>query len=41
MEIRDLTIKKARELLDNKEITVRELVEACLKNIEEKMLKRW
>lgn len=36
MEIKDLTIKKARELLDKKEITVKELVEACLKNIEEK-----
>lgn len=34
MEIRDLTIKKARELLDKKEITARELAEACLKNIE-------
>ncbi len=32
--IEDLTIKKARELLDKKDISVNELAEACLKNIE-------
>lgn len=36
MEIKDLTIKKARELLDKKEISVKELVEEHLKNIESK-----
>jgi aspartyl-tRNA(Asn)/glutamyl-tRNA(Gln) amidotransferase subunit A len=32
--IEDLTIKKARELLDKKDISVNELAEACLKKIE-------
>src|SRR3989344_5436299 len=32
----ELTIKKARELLDKKEISVKELVEFYLKNIAEK-----
>ena len=36
MDISSLTIKKARELLDKKEISVKELVESCLKNIKEK-----
>jgi aspartyl-tRNA(Asn)/glutamyl-tRNA(Gln) amidotransferase subunit A len=36
MDISNLTIKKARELLDKKEISAKELAESCLKNIEEK-----
>ncbi len=36
MEISNLTIKKARELLDKKEISTKELAESCLKNIESK-----
>lgn len=34
--MKDLTIKKARELLDKKEISAKELAEFYLKNIEEK-----
>lgn len=36
MEIKNLTIKQARQLLDKKEISVKELAESCLKNIENK-----
>lgn len=36
MEIEKLTIKEARELLDKKKISVKELIESYLKNIEEK-----
>ncbi len=36
MDLNKLTIKKARELLDKKEISVKELVESYLKNIEDK-----
>jgi len=35
MEFEKLTIKKARELLDNKKISVKELVDFYLKNIED------
>lgn len=35
-QIKDLTIKKARELLDKKEISAKELAENFLKNIESK-----
>jgi aspartyl-tRNA(Asn)/glutamyl-tRNA(Gln) amidotransferase subunit A len=34
MNLQNITIKKARELLDKKEISSRELAESCLKNIE-------
>ena len=36
IDISNLTIKKARELLDKKEISAKELAESCLKNIEDK-----
>jgi len=36
MNLSELTIKKARTLLDKKEISAKELVESCLKNIEQK-----
>jgi len=36
MDIKDLTIKKARELLDKKEISAKELTNSCLENIENK-----
>jgi aspartyl-tRNA(Asn)/glutamyl-tRNA(Gln) amidotransferase subunit A len=36
MDISTLTIKKARELLDKKEISAKELVESCFKNINGK-----
>lgn len=36
MDISTLTIKKARELLDNREISAKELAEGYLKNIENK-----
>lgn len=36
MNLSDLTIKKARELLDSKKVSVKELAEACLKNIAQK-----
>lgn len=36
MELSQITIKKARELLDKKEISAKELAESCLKNIEDK-----
>jgi aspartyl-tRNA(Asn)/glutamyl-tRNA(Gln) amidotransferase subunit A len=36
IDIAKLTIKKARELLDKKEISARELAESCLQNIKEK-----
>src|SRR3989344_1988488 len=36
MNIKNLTIKKARELLDKKEISVRELAESYLQNVEDK-----
>ncbi len=36
MDISNLTIKEARELLDKKEISAKELAESCLKNVEEK-----
>ncbi|MEK7642454.1 MAG: amidase, partial [Patescibacteria group bacterium] len=36
MKIENLTIKKARELLDKKEISTKELIEYYLKNIEAK-----
>lgn len=35
MDISTLTIKKARELLDKKEISAKELTESCLKNIDD------
>ena len=34
IDINNLTIKKARELLDKKEISTKELAESCLKNID-------
>jgi aspartyl-tRNA(Asn)/glutamyl-tRNA(Gln) amidotransferase subunit A len=34
MDISSLTIKKARELLDKKEISAKEIAESCIKNIE-------
>lgn len=36
MNIENLTIKEARKLLDSKDISVKELTEACLKNVESK-----
>jgi aspartyl-tRNA(Asn)/glutamyl-tRNA(Gln) amidotransferase subunit A len=36
MDLDTITIKKARELLDKKEISAKELTENCLKNIENK-----
>ena len=36
MDISTLTIKKARSLLDKKEISAKELAQSCLKNIEDK-----
>ena len=36
MNLENLTIKEARRLLDSKELSVKELVEYYLKNIEEK-----
>ena len=36
MDTSKLTIKKARELLDKKEISAKELVESYLKSIEDK-----
>lgn len=36
IDISKLTIKKARELLDKKEISAKELSESCLQNIKEK-----
>lgn len=36
MDFKNITIKEARKLLDNKEITAKELAEFYLKNIEEK-----
>lgn len=36
MNIENLTIKEARKLLDSKDISVKELADACLKNVESK-----
>lgn len=36
MDLNNITIKKARELLDKKEISAKEIAESCLKNINEK-----
>ncbi len=36
IKIEELTIKKARELLDKKEISAKELASACLQNIEKR-----
>ena len=37
MEIKNLTIKEARKLLDTKQISAKELAKSCLENIEKEI----